>query len=214
MSLVLNSLLSDPLKDCLIDKPITDPDDFSICGDEIVEGDEECDCGWHYLTCSDPCCYAAHIDPSDLSLNSSATPCRTHSSYHCKHPYSSIWQMGFVYPWIFIGIIVFFSALILVYDWKHDKRFYDHVTQPKDMIRSETEEQMVRRINRQTAVGKRNFVLQSTVINGHPLSGPPGRPAPPPPPQGPDPSGSRHWVPEQPNTGLVKQMREQLERKH
>ena len=61
--------------------------DFSICGDYKVEGDEECDCGMSYLTCSDPCCYAAHISPDDLSWNSTAVPCRTHRSPICINPF-------------------------------------------------------------------------------------------------------------------------------
>ena len=61
--------------------------DFSICGDYKVEGAEECDCGMSYTTCSDPCCYAAHISPDDLSWNSTAVPCRTHRSPICINPF-------------------------------------------------------------------------------------------------------------------------------
>ena len=61
--------------------------DFSICGDYKVEGAEECDCGMSYTACSDPCCYAAHISPDDLSWNSTAVPCRTHRSPICINPF-------------------------------------------------------------------------------------------------------------------------------
>ena len=52
-----------------------------------IEGAEECDCGMSYTTCSDPCCYAAHISPDDLSWNSTAVPCRTHRSPICINPF-------------------------------------------------------------------------------------------------------------------------------
>ncbi len=50
--------------------------DFSFCGDRLVEGEEECDCGLHYDTCGDPCCYPAQIHADDLAENRSAVPCR------------------------------------------------------------------------------------------------------------------------------------------
>ena len=62
-------------------------EDFSICGNHQVEGDEECDCGMSYQTCGDPCCYAAHISPKDLAWNQSAVPCRKHESPICLQPF-------------------------------------------------------------------------------------------------------------------------------
>ena len=69
----------------------TDEDDFSSCGNYVIEGEEECDCGLSYLHCNDPCCYAAQIDPNDLASNHSATPCKTNNKRICQHPYESIW---------------------------------------------------------------------------------------------------------------------------
>ena len=66
--------------------------DFSICGDYKVDGDEECDCGMSYESCSDPCCYAAHISPDDLSWNESAVPCRTHRSPICINPFRFVYS--------------------------------------------------------------------------------------------------------------------------
>ena len=76
---------------------------FSVCGDYRVEGDEECDCGMSYETCSDPCCYAAHISPRDLSWNVSAVPCRRHRSPVCLKPFRGLLTFGVVMPWCFIG---------------------------------------------------------------------------------------------------------------
>ena len=72
----LRKLQGSRKRNCLKLKPASDPEDFSVCGNGIVEGDEECDCGFHYQACSDPCCYAAHINPRDQELNRTATPCR------------------------------------------------------------------------------------------------------------------------------------------
>ena len=64
-------------RNCLVSRDQDDnPGDFSFCGNGILEGFEECDCGLHYMDCDDPCCYAAYINPSDLQQNASAVPCR------------------------------------------------------------------------------------------------------------------------------------------
>ena len=48
-------------------------------------------------------------------------------------------------PWITIAVVGTVSAALLLYDWKHDRRCYFHVTKPKELIRSETTEQMKKR---------------------------------------------------------------------
>lgn len=100
---------------------------FSICGNYKVEGDEECDCGMSYQSCSDPCCYAAHISPKDLSWNSSAIPCRTHKSPNCLHPFRSALIFGILTPWIFIGSCILALTIGLCYDWKHDRKCFKHM---------------------------------------------------------------------------------------
>jgi len=98
--------------------------DFSICGDYKVEGAEECDCGMSYTTCSDPCCYAAHISPDDLSWNSTAVPCRTHRSPICINPFRSALTFGVIVPWTFIGLTVLALLISLCYDWRSQKKCF------------------------------------------------------------------------------------------
>ena len=76
ISKVKKELQSSRGRDCFTELEESEAEDFSVCGDGVVEGAEECDCGLSYRTCGDPCCYAAHIDPGDLAANKSATPCR------------------------------------------------------------------------------------------------------------------------------------------
>jgi hypothetical protein len=154
MSKELSKKLRNPRSTCLTEIAEENKEDFSLCGNGEVEGDEECDCGLSYLTCGDPCCYAAHIDPYELSVNKSATPCRRSSSHNCLHPFDSVWQYGFVAPWIFIAVMVVVLSAALIWDWRNDKRCYTHVTKPSEMIRSETAEQMTRRLQRQRSEGK------------------------------------------------------------
>ena len=132
------SVLQSPSRNCLKDTHPLDLTPFSVCGDQKVEGDEECDCGLHYETCSDPCCYAAHISPWDLAANKSATPCRRNRSVICLHPWKPAWQYGLLAPWIFIPVVTVCLAVGLIYDWRHDKVLYDHVTKPCHLIGSGT----------------------------------------------------------------------------
>ena len=48
-------------------------------------------------------------------------------------------------PWITIIVVGAISAAFLIYDWRHQRKYYGHVTQPKELIRSETTEQMKQR---------------------------------------------------------------------
>ncbi len=139
--------LSNPRTNCFVERPSTLPPDFSFCGDLALEGEEECDCGLHYETCSDPCCYPAHIHPADLAENDTAQPCRRNRKHLCLHPFASTWTYGFLGPWIMMVSAASLAAIVLVYDWYHDRRAFTHVTKPKEMIRSETKEQITRRFD-------------------------------------------------------------------
>ena len=90
---------------------------FSICGDLRVQGDEECDCGPSYESCTDPCCYPSIISSADLSLNRSATPCRRHNSPVCIQPFRSAWLFGICYPWLFIGLSLLLGSTVLSAHW-------------------------------------------------------------------------------------------------
>ncbi|XP_037574447.2 disintegrin and metalloproteinase domain-containing protein 10 [Dermacentor silvarum] len=38
-----------------------------VCGNQIVEGDEQCDCGLNEAECTDKCCYARHAENKSLA---------------------------------------------------------------------------------------------------------------------------------------------------
>ena len=120
-------------KDCLAQQPI---ENYSICGDLKVEGNEECDCGVSFTDCNDPCCYASTISPEDLSLNKSATPCRTHQAPRCIKPYLNPLLFSIAYPFLFIVSAVLILAVALTIDWKTKKIFFTHVTETN--VRIET----------------------------------------------------------------------------
>ena len=66
-----------PFRNCLRQRDeFSEPNDYAFCGNGIREGPEECDCGLDFISCNDPCCYAAQIDPIDMLRNESAVPCR------------------------------------------------------------------------------------------------------------------------------------------
>ena len=49
---------------CFIDHPFDENFadlEISLCGNNIVEPGEECDCGLDESVCNDPCCYPAII---------------------------------------------------------------------------------------------------------------------------------------------------------
>ena len=128
MSSELDHVLSKPYLNCFTSKDFDyQRDVFSICGNGIVEGEEECDCGIEYQYCEDPCCYAAHIDPWDVWLNDSAIPCRTNLKPTCLDPLRSIRHYGLIAPWIFIASTMFTLSIILLWDWKHKRYLYTHL---------------------------------------------------------------------------------------
>ena len=86
------------------DPPEPPPD--PVCGNQIVEDEEECDCGLTYSECSDPCCYPATLTEEDLKHNSTAKGCATHRQPLCETPYSSSYTYGLILPNIFFFLLV------------------------------------------------------------------------------------------------------------
>jgi len=127
-------------------------------------------------------------------------PCRRHRGPLCLNPFSSTWRFGFLGPWIFMAAAFILLAVGLVWDWHHRRVCFKHVTEPKEMIRSETQEQMAKREARQRTTTK--TIEMETPKKPPPLPNPPvakpmpivprGKPtwpAPPPPPPSAPPSG-------------------------
>ena len=97
-------------------------------------------------------------------------------------------------------------AVGLVWDWKHDKVLYDHVTKPSEMIRSETAEQMAKRLQRQGLRGEKIYVIKDVEANRTSLErngvG-----------NGEALLRGNNAVPEEPKPGIVQQLKSQLEKK-
>ncbi|GIX78661.1 disintegrin and metalloproteinase domain-containing protein 10 [Caerostris extrusa] len=55
----------------------TEPLD-AVCGNEVVEGAEECDCGWEE-DCHEPCCFPMRVNPTPRSA-----PCRLRPAAFCS----------------------------------------------------------------------------------------------------------------------------------
>jgi len=155
--------------DCEDDQPdppdIPEPPEEPECGDRIVEElFEECDCGYTYQECADPCCYPATVTEEDLKLNSSAKPCSKNESPSCLNPYKSAYTYGLMFPFLFILLIFLLMALILWVDWRCGWRLcYSHIIdreeRRKDALHVENEEQRERRIQRE----KENMKLNKKV---------------------------------------------------
>jgi len=145
----------DPDDDCDEDQPdppeIPDPQEPE-CGDlKVEEPFEECDCGYDYHQCTDPCCYPANISKEQLMANSSAKPCTRNKTPLCLHPHYSSVKFGFIFPFLFILLLVILLAVVLWLDWKFGKRMlYGHIVKrEKSALHVENEEQRERRIQRQ-----------------------------------------------------------------
>jgi len=99
----------------------------SLCGNEIVEEGEQCDCGMNQTLCNDPCCYPAFISSYERSLNSSAFPCHWNTRTQCLIRPGL--KYGFYLPWAVILIFIVVFGFILRHDWYGDKRLFTHITE-------------------------------------------------------------------------------------
>merc|ERR1719357_761853 len=136
-----------PPDECQDDQPdppeVPEPPEEPVCGDLVVEDPaEECDCGFDYLQCQNPCCYPAVISDYDRDLNASAKPCTRNQKEVCISPFQAPIKYGLVFPFAFILLLVLLLAVLLWLDWRYGKRMlYFHIT--------EREEQKERRLQRE-----------------------------------------------------------------
>ena len=84
--------------------------EIALCGNNIVEPGEECDCGHTIEVCDDPCCYPAKIPDWLRSANHSARPCSFNTRSQCLH--SPAYIFGFYLPWAVIAFSVVTLAIV------------------------------------------------------------------------------------------------------
>lgn len=98
----------------------------SVCGNEIVEEGEDCDCGMNHTVCNDPCCYPALISAYERSLNSTAFACHYNTRSQCLIRPGL--KYGFYVPWAVILVFIVVFGFILRHDWYGEKRLFSHIT--------------------------------------------------------------------------------------
>lgn len=133
----------------------------SFCGNHKVEEGEECDCGLDYRLCRDPCCYPGHLTTQERLDNHTARPCHTHTKLSCLKPWDTALTYGIILPWIIITIAVVLLAVVLLWDWRKDKKLFLHVSKPVQLVRSETKDQGTRKEQKDQEVDylpKKNLV--------------------------------------------------------
>jgi len=146
-------VVDDECEDEQPDPPdIPEPPPEPECGDlQVEEPYEECDCGYDYKQCEDPCCYPANISEDDLMLNSSAKPCTRNEKPICLNPNASLYKFGLLFPFLFILLLFILLAIILWLDWRWGRRLlYSHITHRKmDALHVENEERREKRLQRE-----------------------------------------------------------------
>jgi len=122
----ISLVLKDTSHNCLLQDDES-PLEVSLCGNGVVEPGEECDCGDTQETCTDPCCYPAHISPSERASNHSALPCTRTSRTRCVTPPELFY--GIYMPLAFILTVVILVSVFLRHDWTRDKSLFKHITE-------------------------------------------------------------------------------------
>jgi len=143
-------------KECSKDNP--DPPDIPeapepVCGNKVVEEPtEECDCGFDWSDCDDPCCYPANLTFADLNANNSALPCTWNQGPLCKATIAENFiKFGLLAPFLAFLLLAILFTLILIIDWKCGKRmFFTHITaRSSEPIHIENAEQREKRLKRE-----------------------------------------------------------------
>jgi len=119
-------VLEDPMLNCLLTDDES-PLEVSVCGNGLVEPGEECDCGDTQESCTDPCCYPAHIGLSERASNDSALPCSRTARARCVTPPELFY--GIYMPLAFILTVVILVTVFLRHDWTRDKSLFKHITE-------------------------------------------------------------------------------------
>lgn len=148
----MKTVLRNDRERCFVERPEDIYSVPSFCGNHVVEEGEECDCGLDYHLCRDPCCYPGMITHQDRLDNRTARPCHTHTKLSCLKPWDTALTYGVILPWIMITISVVLLAIVLLLDWRKDKKLFLHVVMPVELIRSENKDQAVRREQRNPEV--------------------------------------------------------------
>jgi len=100
--------------------------EVSLCGNQVVEPGEECDCGLDEEHCWDPCCFPARVAVSDKEADNKSLSCMRHKLPRCVNPSALVY--GIYAPLIFICLVVIVIGLVLRRDWKDQKRCFTHIT--------------------------------------------------------------------------------------
>jgi len=122
----ISLVLKDINHNCLLQDDES-PLEVSLCGNGVVEPGEECDCGNAQETCTDPCCYPAHISLSERASNHSALPCSRTSRTRCVTPPELFY--GIYMPLAFILCVVILISVFLRHDWTRNKSLFKHITE-------------------------------------------------------------------------------------
>ena len=110
--------------DCF--KSQTKDTEIALCGNNVVEPGEECDCGMDEYSCHDPCCYPAKVSLADKEDDISSISCMKHQRPRCVVPPPLVF--GIYLPFVVIGLGSLLIGFFLRRDWKSDKKMFYHIT--------------------------------------------------------------------------------------
>ena len=133
----LDSIMRNTSQACFVAREEEDYRSPSFCGNLVVEEGEECDCGLDVRACADPCCYPGLLSASERETNSSARPCHRHRAGQCEAPWHTSLMFGLLLPWLTISTITILLAILLCFDWRHNKKLFTHLLEYQPVSRGE-----------------------------------------------------------------------------